>query len=237
MKEKINEKKGIAVIAAMPSEIETIRKEFPEEKTETVAGVEVYSGSIGSCNVVLMQCGIGKVSAAAGAQALILKYHPDFVINTGCAGAIDGNLRIGDIVIADSTVEWDLDLMSLGLPRGYISSLDTVFMKTDSKLADELERNFQKKGNIMRGLVVSGDQFVDKASQRKLITDAFPGALCAEMEGAAIGHVCIQNGVPFGIVRAMSDSTDGNSSITFAAFSEQAGKRSAEVLLNMMKTM
>lgn len=89
---------------------------------------------------------------------------------------------------------------------------------------------------IVRGLVASGDQFVSSRAQRGTILSAFPDALCAEMEGGAIGHVCMQNGVPFCIVRCMSDSANGDSSVDFAAFSAEAGRKSAGYLLKLLRS-
>lgn len=231
-----NEKKvTVAVISAMQSEMESLKTEITNCKTENIANKEVYIGEIGDYNVVLMECGIGKVSAAAGAQALITKFNPDYVINTGCAGAISKDLDIGDIVISEKTVEWDLDMISLGYPRGYVSSLDRVEMIADTELSQMIRKAITDDTRVLTGCVVSGDQFVDKEEQREIIIDAFPDALCAEMEGAAVGHVCVENGVPFCVIRAMSDTADHNSSVNFAEFSATAGKKSAAILISMLK--
>ncbi|MDO4477495.1 MAG: 5'-methylthioadenosine/adenosylhomocysteine nucleosidase [Lachnospiraceae bacterium] len=221
----------IGIIAALSCELEILKEALTDDVVESLAGTEFYCGTIGNYDVVLMQCGMGKVSAGAGAQAMITAYNPDYIINTGCAGALAEELAVGDIVVADKTVEWDLDTIDIGNPRGYVSSLDKVEMTADKDLSDKICAVFDEEENVIRGMVVSGDQFVDKPEQRELILSAFPEALCAEMEGAAIGHVCEQNGVPFCVVRCMSDNANGDSGVNFAEFSEIAGEKSASYLL------
>ena len=225
--------KRCAIIAALEFEEEIIRKALKYRREYTLLGTVAYKGRIGDNEVVLIRSGMGKVSAAIGAQALIDKFRPDCVINTGCAGALDKALGVGDMVISDSVVEWDLDLRAIGFPLGYIDALKCVEMKAHAPLVDRLLRAVE--GRVMRGLIVSGDQFISTDAQRQHIREHFPAALCAEMEGAAIGHVCRQNGVPFCILRTMSDTADGNSGVDFAAFSATASRQSAACLLRMLQ--
>ncbi len=227
--------KKIAIIAAMEVEVRLLLENLENVQEYRLAGAPCWTGSVGKHELVLMQCGIGKVSAAAGTQALITRFAPDCVINTGCAGALSPALSIGDLVLSDATAEWDMDLLALGLPRGYISALDAVQVAADPALIDALAAVIPPELRVVRGLVVSGDQFVSTAEQRALIHGSFPEAMCAEMEGAAVGHVCCQNGVPFCVVRAMSDTADGSSSVSFAEFAESAGRQSACLLLTLLQ--
>ena len=223
----------IGIIAALSVEVDDIKRELKNEKEVTIAKTTLYSGQIGQYNVITMQCGMGKVSAALGTQTMIDTFHPDYIINTGCAGAIKSGLQVGDIVLSTSTVEWDLDTIEIGNPRGYVSAMDRVEMKADETLIKLLESYIPKK--VYKGVVASGDQFVSKDEQRKTILSSFPDALCAEMEGGAVGHVCAQNKVPFCILRSMSDTADGNSGVDFASFAQKAGEQSAAILLSMLK--
>ena len=166
---------------------------------------------------------------------MITQYHPDVIINTGCAGALSPELAVGDIVLGDVTVEWDLDTIDLGNPRGYVSAMDRVEMYPDKEITDAIADTIGDRENIVRGMIVSGDQFVSSQEQRNLILSSFPNALCAEMEGAAIGHVCEQNGVAFCVIRCMSDNANGDSGVNFAEFSEKAGEKSAGYLLEFLK--
>ena len=234
-KETEKSRPRFGIIAALQYEEELFRDNLSDVKMITLLNKPAYTGILGSNEVIVMQCGMGKVSAGICAQAMIDLYHPDFIINTGCAGALDPTLKVGDVVISDSVVEWDLDLREIGLPLGYIDALGCIEMKASKALADRIMDAKPKGIHVLRGTIASGDQFVSKDEQRKTIRDNFPGALCAEMEGAAVGHVCLQNGTPFCIIRAMSDTADGGSGTDFAAFSEQASRISAAWLIDMLK--
>lgn len=224
-----------AIIAALNFEVEILKNSLEDMEEVDMIGTPVYIGRIGNHNVVVMQCGMGKVSAAAGTQALIDKFHPDYVINTGCAGGVGENHSMGDIVISDSVVEWDLDLRALGYPLGYIDSLGQVEIKSDKYLIDKIVASIPDNENVVIGLVVSGDQFVSTENQMNQILTYFPNALCTEMEGAAVGHVCTQNNVPFCVIRSISDSADSNSDVDFAKFSKIVSEKSASWLVKMLK--
>ncbi|MBR3305109.1 MAG: 5'-methylthioadenosine/adenosylhomocysteine nucleosidase [Clostridia bacterium] len=225
------------IIAAMDSEIESLVENMTGREEIIRSGQTFHKGMIGKNGVVLLRCGIGKVSAAAGAQAMIDVFSPDMIINTGCAGAISEKLKIGDVVIADTCAEWDFYLGGLGLERGYLPDFGGVFMSADRELSSVISEFAETDSDVVRGLIVSGDQFVAEDSQRKIIKEAFPDALCAEMEGAAIGHVCIKNDLPFSIIRSISDTADGKSTVDFQMFSGMAGKKSAAMLIRMLNSM
>ena len=231
----LTNQKCIAIIAAIEYEGELISKELQDAKKTVILGKTVYEGTIGKNNVVVMCCGMGKVSASIGTQALIDRYHPDCIINTGCAGALSPKLGIGDLVLSESVVEWDLDLRAIGFPLGYIDAIGCVEMKADAELCQQIESSIPKEEKVLRGQIASGDQFVSTKAQRENLRENFPNALCAEMEGAAVGHTCLQNNVPFCIVRAMSDTADGDSGIDFARFSNIVSEKSAAWLLNYLK--
>ncbi len=223
------------IIAALEFEGLIFKEEMENVKEFTILNKPAYSGIIGKNEVVVMQCGVGKVSASIGAQVMFSEYHPDYVINTGCAGALHPDLKIGDVVISQSVVEWDLDLRQVGYPLGYIEALGCVEMKADEKLNKMINDSKLEGVRVFNGLIVSGDQFVSTAGQREHILKNFPKALCAEMEGAAIGHVCIQNNIPFCIIRTMSDTANSNSGVEFATFAPQVSRKSASWLIKMLK--
>lgn len=223
------------IIAALKYEEDLFRAELSNVKRITLLNKPAYTGILGNNEVIIMQCGMGKVSAGICAQAMIDTYHPDFIINTGCAGALDPKLNVGDIVVSDSVVEWDLDLRKIGLPLGYIDALGSVEMKASKLLANKIMSVKLEDKNVLKGTIASGDQFVSEKEQRKLIKENFPGALCAEMEGAAIGQVCLQNDTPFCIIRSISDTADGDSGVDFEQFSKHASRISASWLIKMLK--
>ena len=225
----------IGILAALSVEAERLVAALEEAQTIRLAGQEAHVGRIGGQDVAVMRCGVGKVAAALAAQAMIAQLPVDELINTGCAGALAPGLGVGDVVLSTATVEWDMDTTALGDPRGYISGFDRIFMEADAALRACLRRCAPADVRVTEGLIASGDQFITTPAQRSLILDAFPDALCAEMEGAAIGHVCAVNGVPFCVVRTMSDTADGNSTVDFPTFAKQAGETSAAMILRLLR--
>lgn len=230
-----NAKTRYGIIAALKYEEDLFRAHLSNVTKITLLNKPAYTGFLGDNEIIIMQCGMGKVSAGICAQAMIDNYHPDYIINTGCAGALNPDLKVGDVVVSRSVVEWDLDLRQIGLPLGYIDALGCVEMKASKFLIDKIMNTKPKNVVVKQGVIASGDQFVSKEEQRKHIIENFPMALCVEMEGAAIGHVCLQNDIPFCIIRSMSDTADGSSGTDFEKFSADASKISAAWLIEMLK--
>ncbi len=225
---------SIGIIAAMDSEMEILKHAIINRKEETIAQTTFHTGKIGNYEVVLTRSGIGKVSAALSSQILISNFHVSCIYNTGCAGGLAPGLHIGDFVVSTSTAEWDIDIEPIGLPRGFVSALGITVMEADLRLAEIVKAAIPSQETVYEGLVVSGDQFIHKEEQKQTIQKHFGKALCAEMEGGAIGHVCIQNGIPFCIIRCLSDTADGESSLNFAEFSDIAGEKSGKIMIRML---
>ena len=116
----------IGIIGAMGVEVLALAELLENKKCEKISGIEYMSGTIYGKDVVLAVCGIGKVFAAICAQTMILKYNPDVIINTGVAGTLSDELSIGDIAIADSVVQHDMDTSPLGDPVGMLSDINII---------------------------------------------------------------------------------------------------------------
>ena len=225
----------IGIIAAMNVEMESLRSFLTDTREETVSGVRFVSGLFEGKEVVTAVCGIGKVAAALCAEAMILRYHPEAVINTGVAGTLTAKLSIGGIAVSTAVVQHDMDTTALGDPAGYISGLNLVNVPADPVLSGRLNACAQALGiRTASGVIASGDQFISDAEKKHAIAGAF-GAIACEMEGAAIGQVCYANGVPFCVLRAISDSADGESSGDYAAFVESAAARSVKLLCAFLR--
>ena len=230
----MNRYKTVGIIAAMEGEMELLRNSLEEAEEISFASGTCYKGKIGKHTVAAILCGIGKVSAALTVQEMIDRIRPDCVINTGCAGGIAEGLKIGDIVVSDKVSEWDLDITALGIRRGYISALDTADIAADSRLSERIASAVPESMTVRTGRIVSGDQFISRQEQRDVILGAFPDTLCAEMEGAAVGHVCAQNRVPFCIIRCMSDTADHESEVNFNEFANKAGRICNRILMDLL---
>ncbi|HHV71694.1 MAG TPA: 5'-methylthioadenosine/adenosylhomocysteine nucleosidase [Clostridia bacterium] len=223
-------------MGAMDEEIALLKQEIEVERIEKKAGMEFFLGSWEGKEVVLVQSGIGKVNAAICAQILIDNFKTDKIIFTGVAGALDPSLNIGDIVVSQDAGQHDFDVTELGYEIGEIPRLNCRFFQADgelvklaSEVASELE-NIQVK----TGRILSGDQFIaskDKASQlrEKL------GGHCTEMEGAAVAQVCSLNGVPFIVIRAISDRADGGAPDDFSSFLAQAAENSLLLIKGILR--
>jgi adenosylhomocysteine nucleosidase len=225
----------IGIIAAMKAEIESVKNEMTERSVKIYSGIEFVSGKFKGKDVVVAQCGIGKVFAAICTQTMILLYKPDLIINTGVGGTLTSELSVGDIAISVNVVQHDMDTSPLGDPVGLISGINVVYFPADKRIYTQLERSANAL-NIRNclGTIASGDQFISSNEQKSSIRDNFSAIAC-EMEGAAIGHVCYVNNVPFAVVRAISDSADDESNMTYTEFLSLAAERSFGVVSDFVE--
>ncbi|HHF3536590.1 TPA: 5'-methylthioadenosine/adenosylhomocysteine nucleosidase [Haemophilus influenzae] len=224
----------IGIVGAMAQEVE-ILKNLMTERTETrVASAVIFAGKINGKDVALLQSGIGKVAAAIGTTALLQLAKPDLVINTGSAGGVAKGLKVGDIVISDETRYHDADVTAFGYEKGQLPANPAAFL-SDKKLADLAQEIAEKQGqSVKRGLICSGDSFINSEDKITQIQADFPNVTGVEMEAAAIAQVCYAFNVPFVVVRAISDSGDGEASISFEEFLPLAAKQSSTLVLGMI---
>ncbi len=165
-------------------------------------------GIINGNEVVLWQCGIGKVNAAIGTINLITQHNPDCIISTGLAGGIDPSLEVTDVVVGSQTAYHDV-WCGEGNEWGQVQGLPARFDADPKMLQCAKKVAESSKQRVLSGLICTGDQFIsDKATQAEIKT-RFPEALACEMESAAIAHTCLLRHVPFLSVRVVSD-TPGN---------------------------
>ncbi len=225
----------IGIIGAMTVEVEGLKKIMTEKSEKTIAGTAFTSGILCGKKAVVAVCGEGKVNAAMCTQAMIMEYKPDMIINTGVGGGLSEGLKIGDVVAATAVVQHDMDMSPLGHEVGYICGIDGVDMLCDTKITDMLVECIEECGvDCRRGIVATGDQFINSNDKKQWLIEQFNAAVC-EMEGGAIGQVCVRNGVPFGILRAISDGGDDESHMSFPEFAEMAAANSIKVMMLFMQ--
>jgi len=226
------------IIGAMEIEVAELRDSMDNISQEEISGVTYYKGKIHGKDVIVAKCGVGKVHAAVCAQTMILKYSPSVIINTGVAGSLDSKLNIADLVISDFVVEHDMDTSALGDPLGLISGLNIVKIPSAKRIVEKIRNaaNDIENTNVFIGTIATGDQFICTPEQKNHIVDNFD-ALCTEMEGAAIGHVCYLNKVDFCIVRSISDKADGTAHMDFPSFVKIAAKKSTRLIHNYLKSI
>ncbi len=220
----------IGIIGAMSVEVEALKDKLEGVKTHTVSGIEFYEGKLCGKDTVVAKCGIGKVFAAICAEAMILRFEVTHIINTGVAGTLTPSLGILDIAIADGVVQHDMDTSPIGDPVGLISGINKIVLPTSRALAETALAAASKLGFTAKtGIVASGDQFINSKERKNFIRTSF-GAVCCEMEGAAIGHVCYVNGVDCLIVRAISDSATGEAELEYPKMVALAAQRSQKMI-------
>ena len=225
----------IGIIGAMSAEVNGLIARLENHECEKIGGIEFHTGRIFSKDVVISQCGVGKVFAAMCCEAMIIRYSPKLVVNTGVGGAIAEGLSCADIVVADSLCQHDMDTSALGEPLGIISGIDKIYFETDERASEVLLGAAEKLGiTAKRARIASGDLFVASAEKKKYISETFSASVC-EMEGAAVAQVAFVNKTPFTVVRAISDSADGNSPMDFPTFLKIAAKNSESMTLALIE--
>ena len=227
----------IGIVGAMAQEVE-ILSGLMTDKTETrVASAVILEGKINGKAVALLQSGIGKVAAAIGTAALLQLTKPDAVLNTGSAGGVARGLKVGDIVMSDETRYHDVDVTAFGYEKGQLPANPAAFL-SDKKLADLAEKVAQEQGqSVKRGLICSGDSFINSEQKIAQIKADFPNVTAVEMEATAIAQVCHAFNVPFVVVRAISDAGDGEASLSFEEFLPLAAKQSSALVLGMLEKL
>lgn len=225
----------IGIIGAMASEVDALIAETEGAVSERVSGSLFTRGRLAGKEVVIVRSGIGKVAAATAAEAMILRYAPRLIVNTGVGGSLSSDLSVTDIAIADRTVEHDMDTTPLGDPPGLLSGIDTIYLPSDSAAVEGMRRAAETLGYRGKvGTIASGDRFVASAAEKERIVSLF-GAIACDMEGAAISHVAYLNGTPAVVLRAVSDNADGSSHMDYPTFLARAAARSHDLLKEFLK--
>ncbi|MFP1727318.1 5'-methylthioadenosine/S-adenosylhomocysteine nucleosidase [Lonsdalea quercina] len=227
----------VGIIGAMEQEVILLRDQIQNRQTIQRAGCEIYTGQLHGVDVALLKSGIGKVAAALGTTLLLEHCRPDVVINTGSAGGLASSLKVGDIVVSSEVRYHDADVTAFGYEAGQMAGCPAAFV-ADENLIVQAEQAIAKLSlNAVRGLVVSGDAFINGAEPLARIRNTFPQAVAVEMEATAIGHVCHQFGVPFVVVRAISDVADQASHLSFEEFLSVAAKQSTLMVEALVQSL
>lgn len=227
----------LGIIGAMAVEVETIKNTMTDVIVVHKAGMEFYDGKLEGVPAVLVQCGVGKVNAAICTQILCDCFGVTDIVNTGIAGSLVVQLDIGDLVVGAGAMHHDFDCTAFGYPRGQVPGMPEWFT-ADHKLVflARLAAEGVHPGRVWQGCIASGDQFVsDKDAKRRI--SKFSGVMCVEMEGAAIAQTAYRNGVPFVIVRAISDKADDSAGMDYPTFEAQAAERCAQVIIEFAKLL
>lgn len=224
----------IAIMGAMREEIDPILENIGTYETFEHAGNVFYTCPYGGHELVIAYSKIGKVFSAITASVMLERFGAQTLLFSGVAGGISKDLKIGDLVMASALCQHDVDIVAFGHPYGFIPE-GTLMIDADEKLrgiarsvADELHLELKE------GIIATGDQFVASSERKAWIEKTF-NADALEMEGASVACVCQNFGIPFFVLRAISDTADGGASEDFDAFLQSSAQVSATFILEMVR--
>lgn len=226
----------IGIIGAMELEVAALKSKLELKNVVDKAGMKFHEGILNGKDVVIVQCGIGKVNASICVQILADLFAVNTVINTGVAGSLRAEINIGDIIVSTDACEHDMDVSALGYEPGIIPQMETSFFKADRKLIEEaiaVCREVNPEINVYEGRIVSGDQFISDGAVKDRLIQQFDGS-CAEMEGAAIAHAAFLNKIPYIVLRAISDKADGSAHMDYPEFERAAAAHCAKLVENLV---
>jgi adenosylhomocysteine nucleosidase len=239
----------VAIVSAMHEEQRALLPLLGGGRSERRAARDFHLGRLGAHDAVCVLCGIGKVAAATTATLLIERYGVQRIIFTGVAGGLGRGVRVGDVVVASELLQHDMDASPI-FPRHEVPLTGLKRFIADAALSEALAQavqhviadpapSFAVHGAALgidacalhRGLVVSGDRFVSTAAESAALRAELPDALAVEMEGAALAQVCHAFGVPFAVLRTISDRADDSAHIDFTRFIDEVASRMSAAIV------
>jgi adenosylhomocysteine nucleosidase len=228
----------IAILGAMDEEVKLIKESLNHLQEVAYSHLVFFTGELHGHEIVLVKCGIGKVASAVATTMIIDKFDPDFVVNTGSAGGFDKELNIGDIVISDAVTHHDVDLTVFGYVLGQCAGMPENYVCNEQLIEAAVKSAKQIEGvKVKKGLVCSGDSFVGSDELALATQQKFPSMIAVEMEGAAIAQTAYLMGIPFLVIRSLSDIAGKTSTVSFQAYLKKAAKNSAKLVMGMVKAL
>lgn len=228
----------IGILGAMDQEVALLQASLDNPEVVEWKHLTFYTGSLHGVEVVVVKCGIGKVAAAVATTALVDRFAPDYVVNTGSAGGFDTDLNIGDLVIATSVLHHDIDITHFGYELGQAAGMPATY-ESDETLILAAEQAAEQSLDVTtkRGLICTGDSFIGSDETAARLREAFPTMAAVEMEGAAIAQTCFMLSTPFLVIRSLSDIAGKTSTVSFQSYLEKAAKHSAELVMQMIAVL
>ena len=225
----------LGIISALAEEQQGLLEALESPVTRVHGMREYTAGTLWEIDAVCVLSRIGKVAAAMTAAILVEKFGVTHIVFTGVAGSGDAQVNVGDIVVADSLVQHDMDASPL-FPRFEVPLTGLTRFATDVALTERLAAAAAKTTRVHRGLIASGDQFIGRLQQITALKTALPDLLAVEMEGAAVAQVCFELGIPFAVIRTISDNANDDAAVDFLHFIATVASRYAyDVIENFCK--
>ncbi|MBX3608373.1 MAG: 5'-methylthioadenosine/adenosylhomocysteine nucleosidase [Hydrogenophaga sp.] len=244
----------LALISALPEELQAVLDLLPDEQRTTVAGRAFWQGHLHGQTVVAVLSGIGKVAAATTATLLAERFAVSAIVMTGVAGGVGPGVNVGDVVVARTLLQHDMDASPI-FPRHELPGYGRSRLETDvsltarlaqacettlghpaDALGEEAVRAFHLAApRVHQGLLISGDRFVSRTAESQALQAELPDALAVDMESAAVAQVCADFGLPFSVARTISDRADDAAHVDFPRFLTQVASRySAAIVAGLL---
>jgi adenosylhomocysteine nucleosidase len=241
-----------AILGAFADEATILHAQISHQKEYVIQGVRFMTGILNGRPVVVAQTGVGKVNAAITTTLLLEHFQPRELIFTGIAGGVNPGLLPGDLVIGARVGYHDYGTLTpeglkrRGTRNPFTLQLNPEYFSADSALVVlaqqagnnlSLEKINTQEGprapSILTGVIVTGDVFVSSSEAVKALRQT-TNADATEMEGAAVAQVCWQRGVPFLIIRSMSDKADNTAYADAETFYQVAARNSASLVTKLV---
>lgn len=244
-----------AIIGASGEEVRLIERKIQDKKDQVFIGINFSRGKLNGKNVVLARTGVGKINAAMVTAVLLDRFHPTEVIITGIAGAANPDLQPGDVVIGEKTVQYDFGEWGMNGFRPNPTrnpaneKTNPFFVPSDARLVGLAQKasarteftvialnNEKRKPRCITGIIASGDAFIAAPAKKNELLQQFK-ADAVEMEGAAVAQVCHQQGVPFIVIRSISDNSDAKAAMDLKHFYQTAAGNSAQLVITLVELL
>lgn len=223
----------IAIIAAMSKELGMLLPHLENAHKTEYEGLTIHCGSLYGHETAMIECGIGKVNSAIRTYKLIRYFNPELVINSGVAGGISADMKPLTVFIADRVAYHDV-WCGPGTAYGAADGFDK-YLKPDERIIKEAKAVMP---DTVAGLICSGDKFITSKKEVETIQSEFPEVKAVDMESASIGQVCVMEGVPFNIIRVISDNPEENdNSAQYTNFWDEAPKATFKTLLALIENL
>ncbi|MBR4020134.1 MAG: 5'-methylthioadenosine/adenosylhomocysteine nucleosidase [Firmicutes bacterium] len=233
----------IGIIGAMEIEVNMLQVQMERCQVTERAGMSFYDGLLCGVPAAVVKSGAGKVNSAICAQILADLFQVTHIINTGVAGSLDASVDYCDVVISTEVCYHDMHNEAMGYKPGEPPRPGWLLYTADEKMiacAEEACRlvlgSLDKPPAIHKGRIVTGDWFINSRERKAAVIAKF-GGLCTEMEGASIGHSAYLNGIPFVVIRSISDKADDSAEVDFHSFEVEAANRSMEIVKEMIQRL
>lgn len=244
----------LGLVSAMPDELAAVLELLPDEQRITVGGRAFWQGHLHGQTVVAVLCGIGKVAAATTTTLLAQHFGASAIVMTGVAGGLGRGVKVGDVVVARELLQHDMDASPI-FPRHEVPGHGRARFAADATWSDRLAKACAATlhdpvaalgvdavqafalhaSRVHEGLLVSGDRFVSRTAESQALQAELPDALAVDMESAAVAQVCADFGLPFAVVRTISDRADDAAHVDFPRFLTQVASRySAAIVARLL---